>query len=38
MTRIIAASMLAVILGGCAGNIALLRCASVQHDINRRCT
>lgn len=38
MTRIILAAALVAILGGCAGDIALVRCALVQHDINRRCT
>lgn len=38
MTRLIVAAVLAALLSGCAGEIALLRCAAVQHDINRRCT
>lgn len=38
MTRIILAAVLAAVLAGCSGEIALLRCSLVQHDINRRCT
>lgn len=37
MTRVILAAVLAALLGGCAGELALVRCALVQHDINRRC-
>lgn len=38
MTRLIIAAVLAALLSGCAGEAALIRCALVQHDINRRCT
>jgi hypothetical protein len=37
MTRILLAALLAALLSGCAGEVALLRCARAQHDINRRC-
>lgn len=38
MARLFAAVALAALLSGCAGEAALIRCALVQHDINRRCT
>lgn len=37
MIRIMLAAVLVALLGGCAGEVALVRCALVQHDINRRC-